>query len=150
VNTQEFWRLIGLIDTDTLNQGDEEGALEGLLAAVSQLQKSEIYAFDDALALALYDIDGHVYSQASGKAGASDDSFLYLRCYVVAMGRDFYSAVKSDPRKTPTSIENWCEPLLYVASIAWSSLTGIDRSEYDHVSPVSYETCSNKALWPDA
>lgn len=142
-----FWRLIAKIDRDALRDGDEEGAVEPLGEALAECSEAEIHAFENILAQCLYDIDGKVYADEAEESGQSDDCFLYARCYVVAQGKQHYEAVKADPTKMPKSLDHWCESLLYVAQRAWAAATGEDEESWDHQSPVSYETGSNKANW---
>jgi len=47
----------------------------------------------------------------------------------------------------PTSIDEWCEPLLYAARRAWAESTGNDMDSWTHEGPLSYETGSNQAKW---
>jgi hypothetical protein len=109
------------------------------------LKKADLQSFQDHLAPALYDIDGPSYAGATGSAGGSDDSFLYVRCFVVAMGQDVYQRTLHDPGLKPNTIDQWCEPLLYAARSAWQEQTG---EEVDFDTNVSFESGSNAALRP--
>jgi uncharacterized protein DUF4240 len=144
----DFWRYISTIDRGALRVGDEEGAVRPLQTALERLPAKELEDFEDLLTRKLYDLDGEEFAKNAGESGRSDDGFLYARCYVVASGREHYEAVRSDPREMPKSIEQWCEPLLSAHVRAWVESTGRDESEWDHVPSVSYESCSNKGLWP--
>jgi hypothetical protein len=62
---------------------------------------------------------------------------------VIANGPDYYALVLDDPLQMPKDME--FEALLSVAQQAFERRTG---REWDHVSPVSYETFSNGAGWP--
>ena len=73
------------------------------------------------------------------------DWFLYARCVVVANGPKFYASVLADPREMPKDME--FETVLTVGPAAFLRKTG---EELDHVSPVSYETFSNKSGWRNA
>ncbi len=142
-----FWKFISKIDCSALRDGDEERAVEPLIEALSGQDEQELRSFEDHLAQVLYDVDGEVYANEAGESGQSGDGFLYVRCFAVACGQKHYEAVKSDPAKMSKSIDDWCESLLYAASCAWAQATGNDEEEWDHLSPVSYETGSNKSLW---
>jgi hypothetical protein len=142
-----FWKLISRIDRSALRDGDEEGAVEPLVEALSEQGEQEIRSFEDHLSQVLYDLDGESFANEAGDSGQSGDGFLYARCFVVACGQKNYEAVKTDPAKMSKSIEDWCESLLYVASCAWAQATGNDEEEWDHIAPVSYETGSNQSLW---
>ena len=148
MDQSEFWRLIGEIDRDALGDGDDEGAVEPLVEALTQHADTGIKEFENILAQCLYDLDGQAYADQAGDSGQSDDAFLYARCYVVASGKKQYDSVKADPTKMPKSLDEWCESLLYVAQQAWAVTTGRDEESWDHHAPVSYETGSNKANWP--
>jgi hypothetical protein len=143
-----FWNLIGGIDQATLLRGDDEAAVEPLIEALAEFDESEIKSFQDTLAQCLYDLDGRAYADQAGESGKSDDGFLYARCYVVARGEKFYNGVKADPSRMPGSLDQSCESLLYAAQQAWAAATGRDEEAWDHLTPVSYETGSNKANWP--
>jgi hypothetical protein len=114
----QFWMLIARIDQGALDDGDEEGAVDPLVAALAALPPREIEGFAELLARALHAIDGRAYADAAGAAGQSGDGFLYARCYVVARGRDFYEGVIADPLRMPGSIDQWCEALPEAAASA--------------------------------
>jgi len=145
----EFWKLIALIDVIALDSGDEDEAIDPLRAELSTKSEAELFAFEEALSRKLYAIDGEQFADEAGDSAGSDDGFLYARCYVVGKGRAFYEAVKSDPARMPKSIEQWCEALLYPHRKAWADQTGGDPSDWPFVATVSYESCSNRALWAD-
>lgn len=149
MNEPEFWQLIDAIDRDALAEGDEETAVEPLVAALEQCTPGEIKQFASLLAQRLYELDGHVYAEMAGVNGGSSDAFLYARCYVVASGRGRYEAVKADPTEMPQTLDEWCEALLAVSPRAWAAVTGNDEEEWDFVPPVSYETGSNGAAWSE-
>jgi hypothetical protein len=142
-----FWHLIARIDRSALRAGDDFGAVEPLIEALAEYSEADIREFENMLAQCLYDIDGRQYADQAGRSGRSGDGFLYARCFVVAMGKDYYETVKSDPSKMPKSLDEWCEPLLCVAQRAWAAATGKDQESWNHRRPVSYETGSNKANW---
>ena len=147
MNEAEFWKLIELIDVHALDDGNEDGAIRPLRDALVEKSEEELFAFEEQLALQLYEIDGEVYADNAGDSSGSDDGFLYARCYVVAKGRKFFDAVKGDPTRMPKSIEQWCETLLYPHRQAWALLTGSDASAWPFFSSVSYESGSNADLW---
>jgi len=145
----EFWHLIALIDVPALDDSREDEAIEPLEAALSLKAESELFAFEEVLSKKLHSIDGEEFADNAGDSGGSDDGFLYARCYVVAKGREFYEAVKADPRRMPKSIEQWCEALLYPHRAAWADQTGNDQGAWPYEATVSYESGSNEDLWPD-
>lgn len=143
----EFWRLIGLIDVEALDEGDEDRAIHPLYKALIKKSEEELFAFEEQLALHLHAIDGEIYAEHAGDSGGSDDAFLYARCYVVAKGRTFFEAVKADPTLMPKSIEQWCETLLYPHHEAWAHITRRDALAWPFFASVSYESGSNPDLW---
>lgn len=55
--------------------------------------------------------------------------------------------MRAKPEAMSTSIDDWCESLLYVAGRAWAQKTGRDESEWDCETSVSFESFSNTAQW---
>ncbi|HEX6360137.1 DUF4240 domain-containing protein [Actinophytocola sp.] len=82
-------------------QGDDEAYdldldafLEHLGALSEGLSAEEMTDLDRVLERKLYDIDrADIHEFTDG----SDDGFLYCRGFIVAMGREFYEAVRADP-----------------------------------------------------
>lgn len=140
----QFWKWMALVDLEALNDGDDEGAVEPLIDALSEESVEQIFAFEERLAEVLHALDGRVFA---GEADGSSDGFLYRRCYVVALGRKSYEAVLADPTRMPTDTESWCEPLLFVSPTAWSNVTGQDMDLWEYATRVSYETGSNRTGW---
>jgi len=145
INT--FWSLIEKVDSNALSSGEETKSVMPIIEALAQYTEADIQDFQEILAQILYAIDGKTYLENAGESGGSYDGFLYLRCYVVARGKDFYDSVKANPGVTPKSLNKWCEPLLSVARKAWAKKTGNDASAWDCQTTVSYETGSNKSNW---
>jgi len=142
-----FWRLIDTIDRVALRSGDEDGAVQPLIEVLEAYGEKELQEFENLLTECLYDIDSEAHADAAGESGKSGDGFLYARCYVVASGETYYQGVLRDPATMPKSIEEWCEPLLYVARRAWAASTSNDEESWEHEGPLSYETGSNAAKW---
>ena len=147
MDLDDFWELIKTVDVKTLDDGDEEGAIEELTTELAALGEEQIRGFEECLARLLHNLDGRAYAENAGKSGESGDGFLYCRCYVVARGRKFYEAALANPAKMPKSLDHWCESLLFVAQNAWAEATGKDPEDWDHHASVDYETGSNKAAW---
>jgi hypothetical protein len=145
MNEDRFWQLIDMIERAQIGEArDDEAALRPLLEALSNETEDDIRAFEDQLARALYRLDGKKLANEAGESGGSDDGFLYARCWVVAQGRERYQAVIADPSRMPKTVDEWFEPLLYVAAEAWQEKTG---EEWDHEPAVSWETGSNGEAW---
>lgn len=143
----EFWKHVSLIDSEALFNGDEDGALSPLIDSLVTLSVEEIQSFEDNMTHALYRLDGRVYHDAAGDSAGSADGFLYARCFVVGMGKQFFNDVLADPTKMPKTLDQWFEPLLYTSQITWSTKTGFEPEDWKYFSDVSYETGSNSDLW---
>jgi hypothetical protein len=148
MNRETFWELTSRVDRGALHAGDEDAAVEPLVAALAEYVPREIRAYEDHLSEVLHGLDGKVFADHAGENGDSGDAFLYCRCYVVANGKDHYSGVLSDPTGMPRSLDEWCETLLFVAARAWGRRTRRNPDEWDHETAVSWETGSNRSLWP--
>lgn len=144
--TVKFWSLIHLIDQSALSERNEKAALAPLRAALAELEQTELEDFEEQLAQALYRLDGEVYANHAGRAGASDDNFMYLRTFVVARGKEFYDDVQADPSKMPKLMKERCPALLHIVADAWEASHDEDWEFEPSVSP---ETGSNAKLWDD-
>ncbi|SFV36831.1 DUF4240 domain-containing protein [Hyphomicrobium facile] len=142
---EEFWSLIEKVDHDSLRMGEgfDRQAVAPLALALSSHSKEDLEAFEERMAQVLYALDGRRFAEAAGMNGSSD-SFLYARAYVVANGKDYYERVLRDPSLMPKSVEQWCEPLIFVARDVWRARTGRDLN---YAASVSFETGSNKSQW---
>lgn len=143
----EFWKLITRVDLQALERGDEESAVLPVQKGLSGKTEAELVEFQEALAQKLYAIDGEAYARNAGESGFSDDGFLYARLGVIARGQEYYETVRAHPERMLKSIDEWCEPLLYVHKYAWEALTGRSVSEWPYSPTVSYESGSNPELW---
>ncbi len=141
-----FWRIISLFNWKKL--GDDEAVIEPAVAALVQMDVADIEQFEEILAEKLYALDTEAHAREIGEEAFqpgkhfSVDWFLYERCAVVANGREFHASVLADPAQMPKDME--FEAILSVGSSAHERKTG---QELDHVTPVSYETFSNRAGW---
>lgn len=144
-----FWRIIGLFNWK--RTGDDDAVIAPAVRALAQMGEADIAAFEDLLAEKLFALDTEAHAREIGSDAYqpgrhfSVDEFLYARCVVVANGPDYYSRVLADPRQMPKDME--FEALLGVAAQAYERKAG---REWEHVSPVSYETFSNSAGWSHA
>jgi hypothetical protein len=144
LTADDFWKLIGHIDHDALERGDEDAAAEPLGSALQRLSDQELFAFEEQLAQALYALDGRKYADESGESRGSDDGFLYARCYVVGCGKANYEAVLAEPALMPKTTDGWFEGLLTVAEKAFKQRGG---GEWTFLPSVSHETGSNEEMW---
>ena len=147
MSDEVFWRIIRLFNWKKL--GDDNAVIEPAAAALAEMSVADILRFEDILAEKLYVLDTEAHAREIGEDAYlpggpfSVDWFLYERCAVVANGCDFYESVVADPRRMPKDME--FETMLYVARSAFERKTD---QEFDHVTPLSYETFSNREGWP--
>ncbi|MER7009617.1 DUF4240 domain-containing protein [Dactylosporangium sp. NPDC000555] len=140
----DFWKLIAVMNGDV----DEE-AVARLTEALSGRRRRDVIAFQERLALALFELDRQELARQPVRftddppdedpIPLSDDVFLYLRAGIVARGRAVWQAVLAEPSLLAADTWDECEDLLYVAD----EVTGDDID-----TKVSYETGSNERYWP--
>ena len=114
--------------------------MPALEAALEELPKDELLAFDRILERKLYEIDR---SEIQEYTDGSDDGFLYCRGFIVAAGQAYYDAVNKDPSRAMMDLE--CEDLCYLPMRVYAEKFG-DMPD----SEISRETASNSAGWSDA
>lgn len=118
-----------------------DGFIDNLRSLARDLGPAELTGLDRVVERLLHDIDRYdVHEVTEG----SDDGFLYARGFIVALGREFYTAVAADPR---LAIEDaWCERMCYL-------FAGVHKERFgdypDTGSGISRESCTNAAGWPD-
>lgn len=103
----EYWALIGSIDTETL-QYDQTAALKPLLDELKRLSKDELRLFYEHMVKRLYRLN-RIEIREKCEFGNSGEGFLYHRLYVIAMGREYYS----DFLKHPQHLQNMFDSMLY-------------------------------------
>lgn len=142
----QFWKVIALLDWS--KTGDDDAVLAPAVQALADVEQERICAFHDILSQKLHALDTRAHCQACyegdlepghPEAYVSSDDFLYHRCVVVANGRDYYESVLAAPSTMPKGL--WFESLLYLAGSAFEKKTG---NEFEHDSPVSYESFENE------
>ncbi len=147
-----FWNLIASAWAATgtepsavlrSTEGGLQNRLDAFLAQLSALStdftSEELTALDRVAERALYDIDR---AEIQAITDGSDDGFLYARGFIVAMGRDYYDAVNSDPEAATTDAE--CERMCYFfAHLHNERFGGFPTTG----SGISRETASNPAGW---
>ena len=149
MSDEVFWRIVRLLNWKK-DPDDLDAIVEPAVAALSQMDVPDIERFEDILAEKLHALDTVAHAREIGeeafRPGAyfSVDWFLYVRCFAVASGPQFYAAAVADPAQMPKDVE--AEVLLSVAPMAFERKTG---QEFDHSTPLSYETGSNQAGWLD-
>jgi len=149
MSEEVFWQLIALLDWK--RTGDDDAVLRPVITALSRMEVEDIFAFDDLLARKLYALDTREVCRGTyrgqldpddGEQYISADDFLYSRCVIVANGKALFEQVLANPMSAPQGLE--FEALLYVASEAYEQKT---EQEYEHVTPLSWESFSNREGW---
>lgn len=140
---EQFWQIIEAFDWSKKN------AQEIMAPAVDQLADMpvmNIYLFADKLSEKLFQLDtrahGDAYLANEGDDYLSVDDFLYIRCAVVAEGKEYFEQVIANPAEFPDEIS--FEPLLSLAKTAYEKKTG---RKFEYYPAISYETYSNKEAW---
>lgn len=148
MSEEHFWHIVSLLAWDHV--GDDDAVVLPVVTALAAGSDADIISFQDTLAQKLFRLDGMSFARHIGRGSFtggdehfSPDEFLYIRCCVVANGREVYERVLNDPHEMPKEAE--FEPLLYIAPDAYKLKTG--GAQFSHKTPVSYETFSNKEQW---
>ena len=110
----------------------------------------DIQQFAEILAEKLFNLDGFVYASNIGPDSYngedqffSNDYFLYVRCCVVANGKEYYESVLADPTQMPKEMD--FEALLYLADEAYNKKMKTEEENLD--TKLSFETFSNINGW---
>jgi hypothetical protein len=146
---EQFWAIIARLDWT--RSGDDDAVIRPAVRSLAALGAAAIGEFQDALAAKLYQLDTAAHAREIGALayrGPDDDAFsadafLYARCVIVANGQALFDHVLRNPRTFPKDVE--FEAVLRLAPEAYRRATG---EEFDHLTPVSYETFSNRTGWP--
>lgn len=148
MDEEVFWEIINLFNWNKV--GDDDAVLRPAVRRLAAMQIEDIYRFDDILSEKLFKLDGIRYAENIGEASYkgegeffSVDTFLYIRCCVIANGKRFFERVLADPTKMPKDAD--FEPLLYLARDAFNKKTKSD--DYDHTTEFDFETFSNVEGW---
>jgi Protein of unknown function (DUF4240) len=144
-----FWAIVGLFDWQ---KQDDEAIMKAAAEALAQFSFGDIEVFYNLLAEKLYVLDGRQFAVQLGSNRYSEqndcyfsvDDFLYSRCGVVARGKTFFDTVLQNPARMPK--EFTFESILYLPHAAHERKTG--RRDFQHVTPIWYETFSNPDGWP--
>jgi len=124
---------------DELSMELEGEILENYNRRLLQLEKEEFTSFIHHLEERMYHIDRediHEYTDGS------DDGFVYCRCFIVGMGREYYEMVDNDPSKATMDVE--AELFGFSAYGVYEEKFGEEFERYTHH---SMETCSNRSMW---
>jgi predicted DNA-binding WGR domain protein len=143
-----FWEIISLFNWKKVEDGD--AVLKPAIKRLASMKIEDIYKFEDILAEKLFLLDGIDYASNIGESSYKNngehfsvDYFLYVRCCVVANGKDYFYYILSNPTEMPKDLD--FEPLLYLANEAYSKKTKTE--DYDYQPKFDYETFSNIEGW---
>ena len=160
MNETSFWELIesswsdspglnekrakALISNDEellteLSEELSETILENYNKRLLQLSKDDLTAFIRILEKKLYNIDRddiHEYTDGS------DDGFLYCRCFILGMGKQYYNMIDNEPSKATMDLE--AELFGFSAYQQYEEKFG---EEFDRGSVHCIESGSNTSGW---
>ena len=148
MDVEEFWKVISSFNWK--KTGDDEAVLRPALKKLVSMTVEDIKQFAEILATKLYELDGLVYASNIGSDSYkgkneffSTDYFLYVRCCVVANGKDYYNQVLSNPKNMPKEMD--FEALIYLADEAYNKKL---KTEGEFIeTKLSFETFSNIEKW---
>ena len=147
ISENQFWKIIESLDWS--KTGDDIKVIEPAVKTIAKMSIEEICGFAQMLAEKLYALDGESYACHIGsdayngvKGDFSKNWFLYVRCCVVANGKEFYERVLASPQEMPKDME--FQALLGIPSKAFKRKTG---QRFTYSTKYNYETFSNKQLW---
>ncbi|GAA2040248.1 hypothetical protein GCM10009839_47940 [Catenulispora yoronensis] len=141
-----------LIDTDQSSSDDKEGRrlmlvvdaaadafIDTLTGLCVDLSSADLTDLDRVVERKLHDLDrADLHAVTDG----SDDGFLYARAFILAVGRDYYSAVAANPRLAVIDCD--LEAMSYLFAHVHNRKFG---SYPETGSGISRETCANAAGW---
>ncbi len=132
----QFWQIIDALDW---SKKDAQSILAPAVAALAKMPMASIYLFKDKMSEKLYDLDTQSHADAylakEEDGYLSADYFLYVRCAVLAEGKNYYEKVLKNPSEMPVDID--FEPLLSLADDAYLLKTG---KTFNYTPAFSYET----------
>lgn len=143
-----FWEIIASFNWK--KTGDDDAVLKPALKKLVAMEVEDIQQFAEILSEKLYQLDGLAYASNIGPDSYKDgkhfsvDYFLYVRCCVVANGKEYYEQVLNDPTEMPEEMD--FEALLYLADEAYNKKMGTEDENL--FTKLSFETYSNEKGWP--
>ncbi|MCD8447693.1 DUF4240 domain-containing protein [Tenacibaculum finnmarkense] len=114
---------------------------ENYIKRLSKLKKEELTEFIHIFEGKMYHIDRkeiHTYTDGS------DDGFLYCRCFILGMGKDYYELIDTTPSLAKFDLE--AEGFGFSAYQVYEELF---NEEFDRYSKHSMESCSNPVGWEE-
>jgi len=148
MNEDVFWEIISLFNWKKV--GDDDAVLRPALKRLASMKIEDIQQFAEILSEKLYKLDGIEYASNIGDESYQGDDkffsvdyFLYVRCCVVANGKDYYYSVLNNPNNMPKEMD--FEALLYLADEAYNKKMKTEDEMLE--AELSYETFSNIEGW---
>ena len=143
-----FWAIISSFNWK--KTGDDDAVLRPALKSLVAMTVDDIKLFAEILSEKLFSLDGRAYASNIGPDSFtseteffSTDYFLYVRCCVVANGKEYYESVLADPTQMPEEMD--FEALLYLADEAYNKKL---KTEGEFIeTKLSFETYSNVEKW---
>lgn len=142
-----FWEIIATFNWK--KTGDDDAVMKPALKQLVAMKVEDIQQFAEILSEKLYQLDGLAYASNIGPDSYKDgkhfsvDYFLYVRCCVVANGKEYYERVLNDPTEMPEEMD--FEALLYLADEAYNKKMGTEDENL--FTRLSFETFSNEKGW---
>lgn len=145
---ETFWSIISLLYFN--DENDEEEILEPAVSVLAKMSVKDIKEFEEALSYKLYLLDTKEHAKNIGEYSYKEetqdyfsaDLFLYIRCSVIAKGKEYFELTLKKPQNM--SEDNSLEPLLSLASEAYTRRTG---KEFEYITGCDYESFSNIEGW---
>ena len=146
LDDNQFWEIINKIDWTKQN---DEGRVNAAIESLSKKKVSEIKQFQENLSYKLYQLDTKEHAKNIGEESYKNeethfsvDYFLYVRCCVIANGKEVFESTLNNPKQMPKDLD--FEPLLYLAEQAYEKRM---NKELEYDTGCDYETFSNIRGW---
>jgi hypothetical protein len=145
LDEQLFWEIIAALDW---TQEEDDDILNPAIKALAKYPIHYIYLFQDILSEKLYQLDAQKYGlNIEADSWENDkyfsvDNFLYVRCCVVANGKETFETILNNPDEMPEDLT--FEPLLSLAAQAYELKTG---KIFNYSGHFNFETYSNENGW---
>lgn len=141
-----FWKVIDMFNWK--KEGDDDEVMKPAIKFLTSRTVEDIFAFHDIMAKKLYDLDGEKWGKIVEDACdgyLSADLFLYVRCCIVANGKDVNEEILGNPSALNPDLD--FESLLYLPDEAWAKKTKNDSMDYPHKTEYDFESFKNMAQW---
>lgn len=143
MNQVEFWQLIDAAQQEA--KGEAELLEAKLVEALAQNLPNDIIDFEILLQKYILEADDFriMAAQKIIQGWVSDDPYLYFRCWLISQGEHVYFEALRNPDflaeidATEDTID--FEPLLYIATEAYSMTTGNSEEDESFPRSVAYE-----------